>query len=386
MKKVIEDEKIPILLWLDRIDPEALEQARHLARLPFAYRQIAIMPDAHVGYGMPIGGVMASEEMVVPNAVGVDIGCGMCAVRTSLQHVEPEILKKIMAGIRALIPLGFNHHKKKQQRNLMPAGDEGLDIVGNEYENALTQIGTLGGGNHFIEIQKGSDNRIWLMVHSGSRNIGFKVAHHYNKVAMDLARKGKNPVPREWQLAALPMDSRIGQRYLAEMQYCVEFAFANRRLMMERIKEVLVDYAGSTDFGPLINIAHNYAALEEHFGRQVLVHRKGATRAFKGLTGIIPGSQGSASFIVSGRGNPESFASCSHGAGRKMGRKEAQRSLDLEKEKLLLDRLGVIHAVRSKRDLDEAAGAYKDISEVMRNQEDLVDILVQLTPLAVIKG
>jgi len=170
------------------------------------------------------------------------------------------------------------------------------------------------------------------------------------------------------------------------MRYCVEFAFANRKVMMERIKEAVAGEAGDILFEPLINIAHNYAAVEKHFGRTVLVHRKGATRANKGLTGIIPGSQGSESYIVSGKGNPESFQSCAHGAGRLMGRKEAQRSLNLEEERKRLDRLGVIHAIRGKRDLDEAAGAYKDISKVMRNQEDLVDILVQLRPLAVVKG
>ena len=304
MKKIITGERVPILLWLAEIDPEALEQARHLARLPFVFKQVAIMPDAHVGYGMPIGGVMATEGAVVPNAVGVDIGCGMCAVRTSLDHIEKEDLKRIMSRIRSVIPLGFNHHKKRQDSSLMPEGGEELDIVGREYPNALTQIGTLGGGNHFIEIQQGSDGRVWLMVHSGSRNLGFKVAHHYNKVAIDKNNKMKNPLPKQWQLAAPEVASKTGQRYLA-----------NRKLMMERIKEAVVEELGEVHFDPIINIAHNYAAEEKHFGRLVYVHRKGATRASKGLTGIIPGSQGSESFIVSGKGNPQSFESCSHGAG-----------------------------------------------------------------------
>lgn len=386
MRKIITGEKVPILLWLAEIDPQALEQARHLARLPFVFKQVAIMPDAHVGYGMPIGGVMATEGMVVPNAVGVDIGCGMCAVKTSLRHLETDQLKRIMSRIRSAVPLGFNHHRHKQPASLMPEGGEELDIVGSEYQSALTQIGTLGGGNHFIEIQLGSDGHIWLMVHSGSRNLGFKVAHHYNKAAVEINSRIKNPIPKQWQLAGIEADSKIGRRYLAEMQYCVDFALANRQRMMERIKEAVAEEVGEVSFEPLINIAHNYAALEKHFGRSVLVHRKGATRASKGLIGIVPGSQGSESFIVSGRGNPESFESCSHGAGRRLGRKEAQRTLDLEQEIKRLDRLGVIHAIRGKRDLDEAAGAYKDISQVMRNQEDLVDVLVQLRPLAVVKG
>jgi tRNA-splicing ligase RtcB len=170
------------------------------------------------------------------------------------------------------------------------------------------------------------------------------------------------------------------------MQYCVDFALANRRLMMERVKVCVADVVGAVEFGNLVNIAHNYAALERHFNTDVLIHRKGATRAQAEQIGIIPGSQGTASYIVKGKGNPESFMSCSHGAGRKMGRKQAQRELDLVAEKKLLDTLGVIHAIRGQKDLDEAAGAYKDISAVMRNQADLVDIEVELRPLAVIKG
>jgi tRNA-splicing ligase RtcB len=335
---------------------------------------------------MPIGGVVATKEVVVPNAVGVDIGCGMCAVRTSLNEIDPERLKLIMAQIRSRVPLGFKHHRVKQSRSKMPAGGRDLQIVGREYESALTQIGTLGGGNHFIEIQRGSDDRIWLMVHSGSRNLGFKVAQHYNRLAVDINSRRKDPVPKQWQLAHLELASVKGQAYLEEMRYCVEFALANRSLMMERIKEAVADQAGPVSFEPMINIAHNYAALETHFKTEVLVHRKGSTKADEGLLGIVPGSQGSSSYIVRGLGNSESFRSCAHGAGRRMGRKEAIRKLDLQMEIKRLDNLGVIHAIRSKGDLDEAASAYKDISEVMRQQGDLIDIEVQLTPLAVIKG
>lgn len=182
------------------------------------------------------------------------------------------------------------------------------------------------------------------------------------------------------------MDSDPGRTYLAEMRYCVEFAYANRKLMMERIKEAVQAVAGAVFFAPMINIAHNYAALEEHFGETVMVHRKGATSARKGEIGIIPGSQGTPSYIVRGLGNEESFTSCSHGAGRRMGRKQAQRSLDLHQEQERLDRQGIIHGIRSVRDLDEAAGAYKDIDKVISDQLDLVEVLVELRPLAVIKG
>ncbi|MCF6290529.1 MAG: RtcB family protein [Desulfobacterales bacterium] len=346
------------------------------------------MADAHLGYGMPIGGVMATQEVVIPNAVGVDIGCGMCAVRTSLTGIDRETLLRIMAGIRARIPLGFAHHKKKQNERWMPDyPGEPMPVVEAEYASALKQVGTLGGGNHFIEVQQGSDGHVWLMIHSGSRNIGFKVARHYNRLAGELNRKWKSPVPPDWQLAYLPLDSRQGQVYLQEMRYCVDFALANRLLMMERFQEAVMYAVGkAVAFGEVINIAHNYAAIEKHFGVEVVVHRKGATQARAGQTGIVPGSQGTTSYIVRGRGNPESFESCSHGAGRKMGRKQAQRELNLEKEKSRLDKMGVIHALRGKRDLDEAAGAYKDIAEVMANQADLVTVEIKLKPLAVVKG
>jgi tRNA-splicing ligase RtcB len=389
MKQVIATEKTPIKLWLDDIESGAFEQAKNLANLPFVFKHVAVMPDAHVGYGMPIGGVMASEEMVIPNAVGVDIGCGMCAVRTSLTTLPIEKLKFALGEIRRTIPLGFKHHTKPQDPRFMPKAEiplTGLPVVASQYQNALTQLGTLGGGNHFIEIQKGNDGHIWLMVHSGSRNLGFKVANYYNRLAVALNKQWGSKIPANWQLAFLPVNSVAGQAYLREMHYCVDFAYANRKMMMERIKEAILSVAHPVSFEPMINIAHNYAALEEHYGERVIVHRKGATRAQVGEIGIIPGSQGSPSYIVRGKGNRESFESCSHGAGRKMGRKQAQRQLNLEQEKKRLDDQGIIQAVRSVSDLEEATGAYKDIDEVMDNQLDLVEVLVELRPLAVIKG
>jgi len=389
MKQVITTEKKSIKLWLDDIESGAFEQVKNLANLPFVFRHVAVMPDAHQGYGMPIGGVMASEEVVIPNAVGVDIGCGMCAVRTSLTNVSTEKLKSVLSEIRRTIPLGFQHHKKAQNPTLMPKAEmplAELPVIAREYQSALTQLGTLGGGNHFIEIQKGNDGHIWLMIHSGSRNLGFKVANHYNHLAIDLNRKLGSKIPPHWQLAFLPIASEAGQIYLQEMRYCVNFAYANRKMMMERVKEAILSVVQPVSFEPMINIAHNYAALEEHFGKNVIVHRKGATRAQAGEIGIIPGSQGTPSYIVRGKGNRESFESCAHGAGRKMGRKQAQRQLDLHLEKKRLDEQGIIHALRSVSDLEEAAGAYKDIDKVIDNQLDLVEVLVELRPLAVIKG
>ncbi len=396
MKKTINTEKRPIKLWLDDIENSALAQAKNLANLPFTFKHVAIMPDAHPGYGMPIGGVLATEDVVIPNAVGVDIGCGMCATQTSLTKLERQTLKEILGskqskrGIRWLIPTGFTHQKHAQSQELMPdlkgLAEVKNPVVPQYFQAGLKQLGTLGGGNHFIEIQHGSDGYIWIMIHSGSRNIGLKIARHYNQLAKKMNSRWKSNIPEKWDLAFLPLDSSKGMDYLREMQFCVDFALANRKLMMQRVQEAVRECVPDVEFAPVINIAHNYAALENHFGKNVVVHRKGATRARAGEYGIIPGSQGSRSFIVKGKGNPDSFFSCSHGAGRVLGRKQAQQHLNLAEQQKILDDLGVLHALRGKRNLDEAPGAYKDIDRVMCDQTDLVNIEIILTPLAVVKG
>ncbi len=391
MIRTIDTEKKPITLWLDTIDHDTLEQARNLANHPFVYHHVAIMPDAHVGYGMPIGGVAATEDVIIPNAVGVDIGCGVCAVQTSLPHLTQPQLKKIMQAVRQTIPLGFKHHTTAQPHEKMPhltgtLTEKELPVICREYDNGRLQLGTLGGGNHFIELQRGDDDCIWLMIHSGSRNIGYQVAGHYNRLAIAYNQAHGAKIPPKWQLDYLPVQSDAGQRYLREMHYCVRFAAANRQAMMHKVREILLDFEPSVTFSPALDVAHNYAALEDHFGKKVYVHRKGATRAAAGQAGIIPGSQGSTSYIVCGLGNRESFCSCSHGAGRKLGRKQAQRQLNLQEEIRHLEQQGIIHSIRHKKDLDEAAGAYKDITRVMDNQRDLVQIITTLKPLAVVKG
>lgn len=401
--KIIEGGRVPIKMWLTDIEEGAMKQAQNAASLPFVFHHIAIMPDAHQGYGVSIGSVFATEGVIVPNAVGVDIGCGMCAVKTSLkaEQLDKETLKKIFGGsaeyhggIRSAIPVGFNHHSKKQDESLMPefkteyiCRGKDYPIVDREYESALKQIGTLGGGNHFIEIQKDQDSHVWIMIHSGSRNLGKQVADHYNEVAVNLNKRWHSSVPKEWQLAFLPIESDEGKAYLREMQYCVEFALANRRTMMAAIMAIFaLEFGPSLQFDPMINIAHNYAQFEHHFGKNVIVHRKGATLARKDTIGIIPGSQGAKSYIVKGLGNEDSFMSCSHGAGRKMSRTKAQNELDLATEIKKLDDQGIVHGIRNKGDLDEASGAYKDIDQVMLEQKDLVEILYKLNPIAVIKG
>lgn len=313
--------------------------------------------------------------------------CGMCATKTSLNSIDISILKKIMGDIRKLIPVGKNHRDIGAEVSSMPEFPEDIctPVINREFNKALFSVGTLGGGNHFIEIQKGDDGFLWVMIHSGSRNLGKQVADYYNKIAVELNEKYFSSVPKKYELAFLPLDSDIGKSYMAEMQYCVDYALLNRRAMMEIISGIFAEHAGY-DFGEVINIAHNYARMENHFGKNVLVHRKGATSARKDEIGIIPGSQGTSSYIVRGLGNPESFESCSHGAGRKMGRKEAQRTLSLEDEQKKLDDRGILHSVRHANDLDEAPGSYKDIDVVMKEQADLVEPIVRLEPLAVVKG
>lgn len=377
-------------MWLDHVEEAALEQAVNLSNLPFAFRHIALMPDAHVGYGMPIGGILATHGVVVPNAVGVDIGCGMCSVKTDLRYEDMPVkrIKEVLSDIRKLVPLGFEHHKVEQEKSHMPQNYhiEELPIVMEQYTAALRQIGSLGGGNHFIELQHDNEGYIWIMVHSGSRNLGYRVADHYNKVAKELNAMWFANFSIKSDLAFLPVETPEAQLYMKEMQYCIDFAFSNRSLMLERTKEALLENFPSVTFEGMINIAHNYAAWEIHFGKEVLVHRKGATSARKGETGIIPGSQGTKSYIVSGLGNPESFMSCSHGAGRVMSRSQAIKNLDLKAEIEKLESKGIIHAIRNQKDLEEASSAYKDIDVVMALQSDLVEIMYELSPVAVVKG
>ena len=381
----------PVKIWTDYVEESAMQQIENLCTLPFLFHHLAIMPDVHAGMGMPIGGVLACTDAVIPNAVGVDIGCGMCAVKTNwrVEDISSDVLRKqIMRGIRARIPLGMDHHKERQDECFMPQDHDidTLHVVKAQYISALRQVGTLGGGNHFIELQRDEQGFLWIMIHSGSRNLGKQVGDHYNKLAAMLNNRWYSTVSADLRLAFLPLKTQEFNDYWAEMKYCVDFALCNRRLMMERIQEVIADALPGIEFEPMINIAHNYAAWENHYGKNVIVHRKGATLAREGTVGIIPGSQGTASYIVEGLGNPDSFNSCSHGAGRLMSRTAAVNTLSLEDEVKKLDDQGIVHAIRNQRDLEEAAGAYKDIEQVINNELDLVKIRTRLLPIAVIKG
>ena len=382
---------VPVKSWANALDGHAWQEVMNICSLPFVFHHFALMPDAHGGKGMPIGGVLATKDVVIPNAVGVDIGCGMCAVKTSVrvEEMTDDLLRKgLLRGIRKRIPLGMEHHKVAQDEALMPTGFDmdSMTVVKRQYASALKQLGTLGGGNHFIEIQKDSDGFVWIMLHSGSRNLGKQVCDYYDVKAQNLNKSWHSSVNQDIKLAFLPKTSQEFHDYWNEMNYCISFALANRKLMMERIQEVFHDNFPNVTFEPMINIAHNYAAWEQHFEENVIVHRKGAVRASAGTIGIIPGSQGTKSYIVEGLGNPDSFESSSHGAGRVLSRTAAVNTLSLEDEIKRLEDQGIVHAIRNRKDLEEAAGAYKNIEEVMANQTDLVKIITELSPMAVVKG
>jgi tRNA-splicing ligase RtcB len=292
----------------------------------------------------------------------------------------------IMQDIQKAIPVGFKWHDSPQSHAgvLTVAADGSLPVVFEQYQRATHQIGTLGGGNHFVEVQKDEDGAVFVMVHSGSRNLGSKVADYYDKVARTLNERWHSEVPKEWELAFLPLDTDEGQMYLAEMNVCLEFARLNRSRMMDAIDEIFEKHLGTTRYEAL-DIHHNYAAIEHHFGRNVWVHRKGAVKAVGDV--LIPGSMGSHSYIGRGLESYDSFKSCSHGAGRAMGRKAAGRDIpvaDVIKEMAKLD---VMYAsLDTSHIVEESRRAYKDIETVMTNQADLVQPVTKLTPLAVLKA
>lgn len=398
MLKVVSSEKKSIKIWASDLEEETLQQAKNLANLPFAFKHIALMGDAHTGYGMPIGGILATKNVIIPNACGSDIGCGMQFTETNIPidilntpAKDTTLLKAIMGNIRRVVPVGFNKHQVPQEWSGFDFAPE-LKIIQENLGNSRLSLGTLGGGNHFIELQKTPYNSVGIMLHSGSRNLGKRVCDYYNKVAQELNAKWYSSVTKDIQLAFLPMDTPEGVDYYMAMEWLLLFAKQNRTLMMERIKNIILNMVGKyTDFKDIvlkdsIDVHHNYIAIENHFGENVMVHRKGATRAREDDFSIIPGSQGTKSYIVRGLGNPDSFMSCSHGAGRAMSRTKARETLSLAQEIKKLDDLGIVHGIRGVQDLDEASSAYKSIDEVMENQKDLVVPIMELSPIGVIKG
>ena len=380
----------PVNSWCDNVDTKTLEQIGNLCQLPFLYHHLAVMPDAHAGMGMPIGGVLATVDAVVPNAVGVDIGCGMCAMKSDIrcESLSRKDLMALVNDIKRRIPTGYDWHDEAQDECHMPQGFDisSLHVIRGQYPSACRQVGTLGGGNHFIELQCDDEGFLWVMIHTGSRNLGKQVGEYYNKIAQRLNAAYHSVVSDELDLAFLPLRTHEFKAYWDEMTYCIAFARCNRQLIISRIRECISNRYPRTHFAATIDIAHNYAAWERHYGNSVIVHRKGAVRAMQGEIGIIPGSQGTCSYITEGLGNPRSFTSSSHGAGRIMSRNRAKHTLDLDAEIARMNAQGIIHDMHSIHDLDEAAGAYKDIDQVMASQTDLVKIKTRLRPIAVIKG
>lgn len=372
---------IPIKSWATELEEDALEQAINLSNLSFAHSHIALMADAHVGFGMPIGGVLASKGVIIPNAVGVDIGCGIVAAKTDIKNIRKKQIENIVDRAHRIIPMGFKHHKNPKSWEGFNRAPN-LKIIREEIDSARCQLGTLGGGNHFMSMEKGSDGHIWLMVHSGSRNFGYKIAEYYNNIAKSLNEELKL-VPPKHDLDGLYIDFKEGQEYFRAMNYALEFAAENRRQLLEQFYNIFIEETGSEKILNKVSIHHNYAAIEKHFGEEVIVHRKGATRAGLGEFGIIPGSMGTPSYIVEGLGNDRSFHSCSHGAGRVMSRRQANKAITKEMAEKAME--GIVYK-GFKKDLSEAPMAYKDIEEVMDNQKDLVKRVIKLVPLGVIKG
>lgn len=392
--------RIPVKSWCKDVDELAMKQIANLASHPVLFKHVALMPDCHAGLGMPIGGVIAARDAVIPSAVGVDIGCGMIAVETDVpaeRFSEMRFRREFQEALKKRIPVGEGVSRKEQQS--WEGFERYLDTNGSvcDFPNGLDRknLGTLGGGNHFIELQASDTGFIWLMIHSGSRNLGQRVERYYQQKAMKLNAMFHVKIS-DPHLAFLPMRTDEGRAYFRDMNFALEYAQENRSRMMAAFKETVADFAPEANFVREINIHHNYAALENHFGEDVFVHRKGATRAREGELGIIPGSMGTASYIVRGRGNAESFKSCSHGAGRRLSRTQACMSLNVDDCDAALS--GIVYerwkkfkgfgksAARGLPDLSEAPQAYKEIDEVIAAETDLVEAIVRLRPLAVLKG
>jgi len=382
--------KKPIKVWLEdinQLEPQCLEQATNLSNLPFAFKHISLMPDTHSGYGMPIGGVLATEDVIIPNAVGVDIGCGMAFSRTNINvnELNSNILNTIVSQIKREIPVGFNSHKEEQECEFSKIFEYTVGKHSEIDSNSMKfQIGTLGGGNHFIELQRDDNDMLCIMVHSGSRHFGYSVANHYNKVAKELNKKWFSSVPENHELAYLPLNSYEGELYYASMLVALEFAKANRNRMMIKIQGIISD-----ESYPILDVHHNYATREHHYGRNVWVHRKGAIRTDDQTLGIIPGAMGSYSYIVKGLNTDEiveSFYSCSHGAGRAMSRTKAKELFSVEDVTREVINEDFILGANANNVIDETRMAYKDIQKVMKQQEQLITIISTLKTLAVVKG
>jgi tRNA-splicing ligase RtcB len=378
-----------VLSWANHefsIEEQAM--LRNVSRLPCLFKHVALMPDAHLGKGSMVGSVVATKEAVIPATVGVDIGCGMMAVKTPFKSgILDGKLKELRSRIEEAIPTGFNAYRESVDESSYWEGwNDFKDLhegVRDRKAKAMTQLGTLGGGSHFIEVCLDTEDYVWLMLHSGSRNIGKELADRHISTAKSLWRLNELPSP---DLAYFIAGTPEFKAYWKDLKWAQGYAMKNREIMMTRLLMVfnkLFNHRQSFKPELEVNCHHNYVALEQHYGEDVFVTRKGAINAAAGTYGIIPGSMGSQSFIVKGRGLPESFNSCSHGAGRRLSRSAAKRAFtkdDLERQTA---------GVECRKDigvLDEIPGAYKSIKAVMKNQEDLVEVVAEIKQVVCVKG
>ena len=394
-----------VRMWARTLDMFGWKEVMNMTRLPFLPEQgVALMPDAHAGSGVPIGTVLPCIKAVIPTAVGNDAGCGMRAVKTNIKvsDISQDVLRKvIMRGIRKKVLIGDVVWKEPQSEDLLPQGWDFASLpalsANKGWKLALRSMASQGNGNHFEELQKDEDGNLWIMIHSGSRGLGGRVYMYYNQLAKNLNAKYHSVVTEDMYLPFLPKGTPEFESYLKEMQYCLEWAECNRREMMRRTLEVIGDAFPDLTFEDAIDMHHNYVAVEHHFGQELYVHRKGAVctgtnskteeegETFVPNKVIIPGSMGTCSYICEGLPSELAYNSCSHGAGRALSRTEA-RDLDMKSEVEKLDKLGIVHGIRSKQDLEECTSAYKDIHQVLKDEEELVKPIVKLQPIAVLKG
>ena len=404
-----ENTRFPVKVWLgqkEELEGNCLEQAYHLSQLPFIHKWVCLMPDTHAGKGMPIGGVIAAKDVVIPNAVGVDIGCGMDFVPTNIRMDEVRdiqtgngtIVQAVIGNIMRSIPLNTERYKTPQESAVLDRAKQEIEKYGEDTEllplidDGYYQVGSLGGGNHFIELQEDEEGFLCIMLHSGSRHLGKKICDYFHKKAKELNQMWRSEVKEEYQLSFLPTQSKEGRQYINWMGLALDYAFENRARMLEQtcaiVKEVVERHTGQgVEFGEEINCHHNYAALENHYGENVWVHRKGATRVREGELAVIPGAMGSYSYVVEGKGSEESYCSSSHGAGRSYSRTGAIKAFSVEQVMVDLKEQGIILGKRKKNDVaEECRFAYKDIDGVMSQQLDLVTPVRKLKTVGVVKG
>ena len=379
-----------VLSWVppDEIEPNALQQIKTVASMPFIVGHVAVMPDVHWGRGAPIGTVLATSGAIMPAAVGVDIGCGMLAVRTTLDSSElPERKGHLRHAIERAVPMGIGKHSMHSKPHpLAETRIERLAAMAGErqyYPQWDRQVGTLGSGNHFFEIVADEEDRVWLFLHSGSRGAGNKIASFHIRKAKRLMERFFISLP-DPDLSYLVSGTEDYHLYIKDLRWAQQFAWLNRETIMDIAFDALLDEVGRFELTEdRIHCYHNFTTSEKHWGRNVMITRKGAIRAREGDLGLIPGSMGTASFVVRGLGNPASFMSAPHGAGRAMGRKAAHNTFSLED---FDEQMQGVEARRSTDLIDELPGAYKDIHKVMEWSGDLVEIVHRFRPLVNAKG